>query len=338
MAWMPLVSLGHESVMVFFVMSGFIIYSHTVGSKLTARRYAVARASRIYSVAVPATAASLAASAMVLAYAPALTTALPTLRAFSWADLAGTLAFVNESWWSSTELSLNAPYWSLCYEVWYYVLFGLFVFTRGWARAALVLSASLIAGPAIVVLFPIWCMGAWLASRLPKLPRPEPYVACAAIAGTFAAVLGIDKSGVDVSLQHWIFLHLPGYWRLEASQQLVTDHIIGACVVANIYAFTGLPKWIHAFFVRARPVLAYFAGFSFTLYLLHRPITLLAGQLVPASYRLNPWVSLWVASAVLTLCWLASWITERQLPRWRSTLTKLLPDVPRRGSKTEIAS
>lgn len=45
---------GPEAVMVFFVLSGFVIAHVSVARETSFREYAVARAARIYSVALPA--------------------------------------------------------------------------------------------------------------------------------------------------------------------------------------------------------------------------------------------------------------------------------------------
>ncbi|UUZ51421.1 acyltransferase family protein [Massilia sp. B-10] len=46
-------NLGRESVIVFFVLSGFVIAWTTAEKALTLRQFAVARGARIYSVALP---------------------------------------------------------------------------------------------------------------------------------------------------------------------------------------------------------------------------------------------------------------------------------------------
>jgi len=59
--------------------------------------------------------------------------------------LAAAAAFLNEIWfWSITPLS-NVPVWSLGFEAWFYALFGVFIFLRGWKRAGLVCLVGLIA-------------------------------------------------------------------------------------------------------------------------------------------------------------------------------------------------
>jgi peptidoglycan/LPS O-acetylase OafA/YrhL len=120
--WMPLSHFSHEAVLIFFVLSGFIIHNNTAAVGMTAKAYAVARVSRIYSVALPAVAFSVFAGWMV---SVAGADRLPSnYRPFLWSDLFTSLLFLNESWTNSAELTMNDPYWSLCYEVWFYVMFA----------------------------------------------------------------------------------------------------------------------------------------------------------------------------------------------------------------------
>ena len=52
-AWGVLPEMGREAVIVFFVLSGFVIASTVAERRPSARAYAVARLSRVYSVALP---------------------------------------------------------------------------------------------------------------------------------------------------------------------------------------------------------------------------------------------------------------------------------------------
>ena len=42
------------------------------------------------------------------------------------------LAFTNQSWLNNTRIGTNGPYWSLAYEVWYYVAFACLSTCEAW--------------------------------------------------------------------------------------------------------------------------------------------------------------------------------------------------------------
>ncbi|PKO37965.1 MAG: hypothetical protein CVU33_10545 [Betaproteobacteria bacterium HGW-Betaproteobacteria-6] len=117
MRWLPLSWFSHEAVMIFFVMSGFIIYSSTVRSARTWADYAAARLSRVYSVALPAVVFSVGLGLLVGLSGEFDTQRLSNYRDFSVLDVASSLMFLNEAFGYKATLSLNHPYWSFCYKV-----------------------------------------------------------------------------------------------------------------------------------------------------------------------------------------------------------------------------
>src|SRR6185295_17400011 len=70
------------------------------------------------------------------------------------------LLFLNQSWNLTVTPLSNGPYWSLCYEVWYYVIFGIIAFDANRPRRTLLLfAACLIAGPRILLMSTVWFVG-----------------------------------------------------------------------------------------------------------------------------------------------------------------------------------
>lgn len=323
MGWLGLTYFSHEAVVVFFVLSGFIIHHSTTTRATSGAAYAAARLSRVYSVAVPAVVVFSLVALILTSGAGQALAAHPSFRAFSWTDMASSLLFLNESWMNTSNVSLNAPYWSLCYEVWFYVLFGVFIFVRGAARWPLLALAAAIAGPAILVLLPVWLMGCWLSARG---DWQTPWSAPAAWAGFLLPIMLvaiINQWGVDLAVREWLKQQVAPMWRLDSSQRFVTDYLIGALVVLHIRSFAALPPTVRQGVLRWRTTLAGLAGFSFTLYLFHRPMTIALGLYRPTAP--GEWLyPLMAALGMLFVCWGISLLTERQLPRWKRAVTGLL--------------
>ncbi len=324
LGWIPLSHLSHEAVVVFFLMSGYIITVSTQArASAGATEYVVARVSRIYSVALPAVVFSVLMSLAVEAWTPDLTGEIASWRPFSWADVTASLLFWSESWSSDAGLTLNGPYWSLCYEVWYYLLFGLFFFVQGRWRWPLLLGAAALAGPAIMVLLPIWALGAWLALNPERLPKPSAVAAWVVWLLVPLLIWWLRTSEIDHAVKNWLHDRVPGFWRLEASQRLFTDYLIGLLLAGHLWAWAGLPERVQSLWQRSAAFWAALAGFSFTLYLFHRPMTTFAAKLAGNAAN-DVLLSLLAAAASLLACWLLAFGTERQLPRWRRLVRRLV--------------
>src|SRR5215813_6648694 len=118
-------SYGHTAVLVFFVLSGFVIAWVTETREHSLEDYALSRVARLYSVIVPAF--------IVTAVLDYLGTAVdPLLYGPEWGHSTThpvlgfvlSAAFLGESWVLTMLPGFNVPYWSLNYEAWYYVLFA----------------------------------------------------------------------------------------------------------------------------------------------------------------------------------------------------------------------
>lgn len=318
--WLPLSYLSHTAVMVFFVLSGFIIHRSSSGGRRSAADYFVSRASRIYSVAVPAIGFSVGLALALKLLFPEMIEKVHSYKELQFADILACLTFMTESWPtyrdSGKGLTMNGPYWSLSYEVWYYVLFGLYLYATPKWRVLVIALACVVAGPAVLMLFPVWLLGAWYSARYEGLKLWALPAAVACFFLSWVPVAAITYFQWDEALKLMLGRNIPGFWRVDGSQKVITDHLIGLCVVLNIHSYRSLGPGVHALFVRWQPVLAGLAGFSFTLYLFHRPMTEIAGALIPRQMQTVP-VALATALMILGTCWLMSFVTERQLPLWR---------------------
>lgn len=175
-----LTSLGRDSVLVFFVLSGFFISSSILAAFKADRwswtQYAIARLTRLYTVLVPALIFGFILDSIGLAYfghttpytVPDFGHVLPPGLASRLTPLvaAGNMLFlqtIRVPW-----LGSNGPLWSLANEFWYYVIFPLFavaVLSVGksvWIRvASAILGVGLIffVGPDIAKYGLVWLMG-----------------------------------------------------------------------------------------------------------------------------------------------------------------------------------
>ena len=269
--------IGHSAVVIFFVLSGYVIAA-TLRPGRGALDYGIKRASRIYSVAIPA---------VLLAFAIDLLTARlslpPSGAAYElgkpWLYGAIALTFTGDLWGLAEPAFSNTPYWSLNYEVWYYVAFGVAVFTRGAVRWAALLLVLAVMGPKLWLLFPIWLGGVAVhaLARSRPIPRqPARALAMAAVA-LFVAVKVLSlEDPLNHAVETLLSAHLP--FALRFSQWFLGDYLVGLLAMALVYALAT------AEFRLPRPLQLPAVGLaklSFTLYLMHYPLLRFFGLLFP---------------------------------------------------------
>lgn len=258
-------NLGRESVIVFFVLSGFVIAWTTAEKALTLRRFIVARGARIYSVAFPVLLAAFGAG-MIALQIPGVSVESGYQLLKPWLYLPLHTLFMGELWTLAETPPWLVPYWSLGFEVWYYVLFGVMVYARGLRRVLLAGLVLLIMGPKLWLLLPVWLAGVWLYRTGPRLP----VTAAQARAGCLATLLALALykiAGLDVLLRAagsaaWPFPAVP----LKSADRYLADYLVAAIMVLHFLCarqaqFGALQAW-------QTPIRA-LAGTTFTLYLVH---------------------------------------------------------------------
>jgi peptidoglycan/LPS O-acetylase OafA/YrhL len=154
----PIGALGPQAVDVFFVLSGYVIAYAVSNRERSFTQYAVARCAKLYSVVLPTLIISFVLGAAGTSLRPEVQWGDTSLVAYF-----RCLLFTNQLWFSNVTPGYNGPFWSLGYEIWYYLIFAAAYFSNGFWRFALTLLCIAIAGPRIMMLFPLWLMGvaAW---------------------------------------------------------------------------------------------------------------------------------------------------------------------------------
>ncbi|MFT7264937.1 MAG: peptidoglycan/LPS O-acetylase OafA/YrhL [Halioglobus sp.] len=273
-----LTGFGHQGVIIFFVLSGFLVggagFRQYLSLSYTPWRFFLRRLTRLWLVLIPALVLTFLIDTIgrhqgVSLYEGAffdLFTSGPDPSgdidtSWQFKTLLGNVFFLQTI--ETSVYGTNSPLWSLAYEFWYYVLFIL-----GMASAASNLPLTLRVASSIgmliaVVYLPmnillhglIWAAGAVLAyvvqtERLPVLPRKLTVLAGIA----FAAALLTVRFGL-----------------LADFGNLTNDALVAATlifVLMTVVNRAGLPSWLARFS-------AFIADYSYTIYLIHFPIVML---------------------------------------------------------------
>jgi peptidoglycan/LPS O-acetylase OafA/YrhL len=343
-AWYFLAGFGFEGVVVFFVLSGYLVGGLGIGriraGTFNLGHYAINRATRLFLVFVPGLLLTVAFDNLGARYTSAgfWTASNPVLlekftNSFIAADtparFACNAAMLQE--FACPVLGSNQPLWTLSYEFWFYVMFGLatvIILRKGAGRwTALVLGAPLLwfLGYKFVFMLGIWCLGLGVYLYRGKLLcRPILATACFLV----TAVISRTINGGEPR----------GGW-----QDLV--------VLAEGASFAWLMISVRPLPLGAmlgiRGLASRVAGFSYTLYLVHFPTMLLLVALLfkvmgrdahagiaPNSFA-GVFFYLLTFVAVMAFAWLFASVTEARTASVRRWLATTLTS--RKNGKVERA-
>lgn len=298
--------IAHRAVIVFFVLSGYVIAYTTHERDRTARRYIVSRLARLYSVVLPSLMLTALLQIIGTGINPAFYQGLSRdgdlLRYFVSA------CFLQNIWFYSASPPTNAPLWSLSYEFWYYVVFGAYEFlSHRWIRLSSIAALCLIVGLNILLLMPCWLLGA-LVYRCSNRPfmsaRLSRGTLVLLLIAALAAVGGMPMFPSDLSNRSLLF-----------SGAFLSDWFVALAVGTAILCFESLrlsaPPRIVATAIRR------WADHTFSIYLYHFPLIVFATAIVAKREPLPVPLALGLALSVLALVLLLSRLTEARRDIWR---------------------
>ncbi len=279
----PLASFGHDAVILFFILSGFVIGYVSKYKEIDLRSYAIARVARIYSVAVPSLVLVYGLNLLGSNYFPDV---YSQFEVSNWPEvLVSSLVFLNQSHWWTISVPTNGPYWSICYEVWYYLLFGVAFYIKGFIKYLLLAATIFSAGVKIVLLMPIWLLGFGLFKYHGsiKTSKLAGIIMILVALVLYAALRYTNYDDVLFRLSASIFggedkaNQLLGY-----SKRFVPDYLI-AVIFSMLFVGIYFVKDIFHFKEYQQRVIKLFSSYTFSLYLYHYPILLFLSCFIESS-------------------------------------------------------
>lgn len=308
--------LGRDGVVFFFVLSGFVISWCASERDRSPVMFVINRAARIYSVAIPGIALGIAVS-LLLRWIHSTPEFEYPLRKL-WLYLPMYLTFTGTLWNLTEVPPQNFPYWSLNFEVWYYLLFAVGFYVRGRWRVPLLLLLAAIVGPEILLMSLLWLGGSALYFYGPRLSLARGTaraVFVLSIIGYLLTKIWAIDAVLDARLNLvWQAVGLTAF----VPQQLLGDYWIGLLVMANIGAAR------HAgfdFSLRSERVIRFWASYSFSFYLFHIPMFALLGALLTARDSFAQYVAIMVLATGVIL--ILGQISERRKNGYRKVFMTL---------------
>ncbi len=326
-------TLGHEGVVIFFVLSGFVIAYVADTRKQDFRGFLVDRGARIYSVAIPAIilTAVLDFSGFHIdesAYPEGYRSwDLPVIRVIT------STLFLNQIWTLGIQTFSNNPYWSLNYEVWYYVLFGILFFVEGKRRWLIFLLLCLVLGPKILLLMPVWWLGVWVyrSDFLARLPTALAWLCLAlSLGGAYLYIhLNMVQLGWDYGEQ---LLGERLHSQLSFSREFVGDYYLGLMLALHFIGLRILLARISHLPKRLEISIRFLAGATFSIYLFHQP---LLWFYIAVFSSVEEGLPRYLVVVPLTLlsCFILSTFTEKKKNVWKGWIEQLLQRIEYAGSR-----
>lgn len=265
---------GEDAVMVFFVLSGFVIAYVSDQREHTLLDYSASRLARLYSVVVPAVFVTLVLDSIGRTIDPQLYKIFDNdhllLRTLF------TLAFANQFWSLDIRFLSNWPYWSISYEFWYYALFACLLFTNGRLRIVLVTVWALIVGAGIVLLLPVWMLGVWvyrLTRRGLAIPRPLGWALFVLPVPLYVWYRSTGWEQVLTGITDAWTVELTGsIYYLHKARYVLHSYVVALLVAANFIGAQRILQGASFLGQRTDKLIRWCAEHTFTLYLFHFPV------------------------------------------------------------------
>jgi len=295
--------LGHNAVIVFFVLSGFFIgggvYNDFINNKFSLKVYIVKRLTRLYLVLIPV---------LILSFIFQLV----SLKIFgkmdestNLIDFLGSLFFLQTLY--TEPFARNEPLWSLAYEFWYYLLFPILMFIilekRLIALCCFILILCFLTND-LILYFLIWFMG-----LVPVIYNKKNFnlkISVLLFVFTFLAyrIITIKYSPIYIE-QSFI-----GDFVLALSIVLLINSLIHTNTNSKYFRFN-----------------KFMADSSYTLYLIHVPILYLMLSFFEKAKIINT-NSIFIFILIITFILFSSYILSLITEYKTSILTKkLIKDV-----------
>lgn len=332
--------LGHEAVVIFFVISGFLVGGLTL-EKWQARgpniaAYASARVSRIYTVLIPALLAGLILDLIGLNWVNASELYTNSVK-YHTISLNSEISaglnittfvanlFMMEGFLTGTFGS-NGPLWSLAYEWWYYCIFALVCATFTGAGniriiyAAIAVTLAIWLPEKLILWGTIWILGIVAHAWVKAFDwRPHPAFGLGLILVVLAASR-LSHNQDNVANQESILLEFCRDFAVGTAFALA---IISAAGMKERALWPNLHQWL--------------AEFSYTTYLFHFPAMVflaafgfqvfgLRFQLQPGIYGLTYFTT--VVILLYIYCFAVSRITESKTVFIRKKLDSIFRSRP----------
>ncbi len=264
---------GQTAVMIFFVMSGYVIAYVVNERENTLNKYVLARCARLFSVIIPALIITLICNELGnYLISESYKGPWNTNEEYYWSRYIVALFFGQAIWSGGFSPTNNGAFWSITYEAAYYAFFAIWIFIPSLkTKSILLVVLAAVVGPTVVLLLPIWMMGVAVYKIHRRNFQVHPAICFIIFAISLILLL--------FSQQYREAFEFKASWL--SRNCMIGDYIDG--ILFSIHLLV-LPQTIRYFKyplnLLEKPIV-FFASLTFSLYLFHLPIIRFLGVISP---------------------------------------------------------
>ena len=328
-------SLGHESVIIFFVLSGFFVGGSVLKSSenFSIVDYAIARLTRLWIVLVPALTLTFIIDSIIAMYFPeALAGSYFNIwhsapkssqdYSSSMATLLGNIFFLQTI--LVPVFGTNGPLWSLANEFWYYLIFPISAFALGNLKSSVSTVYRFLAYIAVIMAlfwlpagffsgFVVWLAGVMVWYFSNKIEKKRRFISLILSAMFFILSIAYGKSNV-----------------LQTKTGISGDYVLGLGFAIFCLILATWPQPTRSIFGAAvYQISTRLSEFSYSLYLTHFSFVVIIGVFVYGTSKSAPtlkniFVLLGWFSCLLLIGYVFWLVFERQTVKFRTYIVHLI--------------
>jgi len=319
---------SHYVVIIFFVLSGFLITMSVSKPGLTLKNFYISRLGRLYSVLLPALITTFIIY-FLLIFINIYKSEEIINSGFLPIRFVMNLFFLSQSFDFFAVPPINAPFWSISYEFMYYVLISSFFLIKGNKKYFIILSFAFVAGLKVLLLFPCWLLGSFLFYTLKNKIYLNKIVSMLLFLMTSFLITMIIIGFIEMPYEK-VPSSTNSYLgiRLFQSNNYLADTIFALLFTINmfsVFSFSNSYKGEtpSVFFKFINNTISTLANCSFTLYLFHIPLLFLYSS--NSFYDKNNMfhVGILISLVLLSVYFIAK-KTEWQVLYWRNLVEKVV--------------
>jgi peptidoglycan/LPS O-acetylase OafA/YrhL len=315
---------GSQAVDVFFVLSGFVIAHVSSNRENDWKSYSFSRFARIYSVAIPAIVVTFVFDNIGVWLNPSLYVA--HYQGFGIGPIVRSVLFLNEQWNVHRFPGSNGPYWSLGFEVWFYIIFGALLFTPRFFKFAVVALLSIFIGPKVLLMAPAWLLGfvSYKIVQSKSIP-PIALLALLIVPVLMVALFEVKTPSYDYAMPFEALDGSASRW-----MSLAQDYFLSIMFAMHLIGFGGISGSFEAALAKFERPIRWISGATFSIYLFHFPVMKCLAIIVAPEQSAARFGALVIAT--IAVCFLLAELSERRKAMWRNAIEYVARNVASRRS------